>query len=287
MNTKLRYAVLVLLLIGLAVYIVLKFELMPKQVDPQEAAKILNSPSSPLEEKIELVKDLKTTSLDEKVDPQTRVEAAKVVTSTFFDHGTALSKGFSENGFSEREVYEYAKEMSAVADSDRLPLLAAYIGLRFYSNEMDKESVADYLHTYQRVLATKGTDNLCGNSSKFASVIYLSQKNQHTDVSEDFGNYFKNFQIAFSKCPAYRKTAVAFMWLAAISDIGSTTAEEAKGQELLTLITADTSKDSPLAQNLSKSYFSPNPEPDTQSIVDRFVQKYPEFKLFLEKIKPN
>lgn len=244
------------------------------------------SPAVTTEEKIEAIKKLKALSLDETKDVGVRLYAGQAVVSTFFEYGITLHSGFSDKVFSERDIYEYAKNLNTLGDSVWNSLLTAYIGLNFYSNEIDKKFVSDLLLSNQRAIAKYGTSNKCYQGSKIGSVIYLSQKNVHTDVSKEFGNYYDTFNNTFeSVCSENQKPLIGFMWLAAISDIGKTETENKKAKELISIITKDTSKNSALVQNLRSSYFATPQEPDTVAIVNRLVSKYPEFKVFIEKIK--
>lgn len=240
-----------------------------------------------IEEKTEAIKVLKDLSLDESVQKGVRVISGEKVVSNFFNSGVIHAKGFSTStDFNEKEVYEYAKYINSLGGTGRNNLLAAYIGLRFYDNEETRESISSSLHSYQEYVKKNGDTNACGNGSKFASVIYLSQKSKHADVSDEFGDYYTNFEKVYStQCGEDRKPLVAFMWLAAISDIGSSTKENDKARELLSVVTKDTTDSSRLVRNLKQSYFVQNKEPDTASIVERLVIKYPEFKDFIERIK--
>jgi hypothetical protein len=258
-----------------------------KQINSQYY--ILNSTSTNYtkEDKIVAVKTLKDISHDETLDREVRVMAGQKVVGTFFNYGANLTEGFSTSSeFSEREVYEYAKYVATLGGSGRNDLLTAYIGLRFYDKEQTKESVTALIHSYQKYIDKNGENNICGDRSKLASVIYLSQKSGHTDVSNEFGDYYTNFEKAFNAdCSQDGKVMVAFMWLAAVSDIGNSPKENKKAQELLTLVTKDTSNNSSLVRNLKQSYLSEIKEPDTVSIVERLVLKYPEFKVFVDALR--
>lgn len=239
------------------------------------------------EQKILAIKSLKELSLDESAEVGVRATAGQMVVGTFFNYGMALSKGFSTTTPNERDIYNYAKYVSTLGDSERNSLLTAYIGLRFYDKEETKESITELLHSYQRYVKNNSSSNPCGNGSKFASVIYLSQKSKHADVSEEFGDYYSNFEKTINDaCHGDGKILPEFMWLAAISDIGTTQKEYKKGMELVTLVTKDISQDSPLVKNLRSSYFVNNKEPDTESIVTRLISTSPAFATFIETIKP-
>lgn len=256
----------------------------PNNID---AKIIISSRTTSIEDKISALKSLKEISLDESNDSLVRIDAGEAVVSSFFDHGTTLSSGFSEEkDFDERDIYEYAKIINSLGDSQRNSLLTAYIALRFYSNEVDKDFVSRLLNSHLNYLSKYGITSPCSDTSKFASVVYLSQKNAHTDVSDEFGDYFDLFDKAFSNCKELNKVNMGFMWLAAISDIGTSSIEQEKAQELVEYITRDTSDNSALVRNLKRSYFTQIPEPDTETIVKRLVEMYPEFDLFIETIRP-
>ena len=89
------------------------------------------------------------------------------------------------------------------------------------------------------------------------------------------------FSTGIVKCQEKNKSLVAFMWLAAISDSSSTDANTLKSKELLELITRNKSDIDALVINLKQSYFTKNREPDTESIVIRLVEKYPEFASYI------
>lgn len=263
----------------------------PKEIDPNLVIKnvaILDSTSTEytIEEKINALRFLKNHSTDEKVNKVVRVKSGEKVVDSFFNNGTVLSKGFTKSdNFNEREVYEYAKYIDSLGGTGRNSLLIAYIGLRFYDNEETKESISKLLRSFQEYTSKNGDTNACGNGSKFASVIYLSQKSKHADVSNEFGDYYTNFERVYnSQCSEDKRVMVAFMWLAAISDIGNSEKENQKAKELLSVVTRDSSEKSRLVRNLKLSYFSQVKEPDTVSIVERLVAKYPEFKVFIENL---
>lgn len=257
--------------------------LVKKEVDANLLS--LYATSTKVEDKIKIIKNLKEVSLDETKDKDTRIVAGQAVVGNFFDFGISLSEGFSPQGFSEREIYEYAKHINTLGDSGRNSLLTAYIGLRFYSNEIDKNFIAELIRSHKRY-AEKNGRVTCGEASKLSSVLYMSKKSPHTDVTPEFGDYYASFKNAFENvCPVERRTVVGFMWLAAISDIGTSEIEESRAKWLLTYITRDTTEKSELVRNLKASYFGSTQEPDTVSIVERLMVKYPEFKVFIESIQ--
>ena len=75
------------------------------------------------------------------------------------------------------------------------------------------------------------------------------------------------------------------MWLAALSDSPENEINNLKVQELLTFIESKKSPTDRLVLNLKQSYFAPMKEPDTESIVDRLTQKYPEFQAYLNSVQ--
>ncbi len=254
----------------------------------RNSANLLYGASTTIAEKIDVVKGLTEISKDESLDNALRVNAGELVTGTFFDFGVKLADGFSENPFSEREVFEYAQYVNSLGDSPRNSLLTAYIGLRFYSDEIDSEFVRSMILSHKRSFEQFGESNSCGNNSKLGSVLYLSEKVGFEDITKEFGDYYTQFEHTFTTiCSAERKNLVGLMWLAALSDIGNTPKETIKAQELVTLITQDTTNTSRLVKNLKHSYFSTEQEPDTVSIVERLVAKYPEFKTFIETIEKS
>jgi hypothetical protein len=245
----------------------------------------LLSPQTTLEQKKVALKSLKDISLDETQSSLMRVDAGETVVSSFFHYGASIADGFSDKPFDEREVFEYAKYISTLGNSGRNSLLTAYIGLRFYSSEIDKEFVAQHLRTYNKYVQENGSIYGCPTQSKFSSILYLASKNAHTDVSSEFGDYYSSFEEIYERCQDESKMIVAFMWLAAIADIGNTEKEAAKAEELLSYIIRDTSDNSPIVQNLRYSYFVPVQEPDTVEMVNLLSSKYPKFKEFIETIK--
>lgn len=250
------------------------------------ASDVLFSPYTKTEERIAAVRSLKTLSLDGTKTNEVRVSAGQAVVSNFFEFGMTLGAGFSDKAFTERDIFEYAKSISALGDSDRNSLNTAYIGLRFYPEEMTKEYVTELLQSYKRYVAVNGDHNLCNGSSKFSSVLYLAQKNKHTDVSAEFGNYYPSFENTFNNiCIGRGKIFAGFMWLAAISDVGTTDAEKKQAEELVTFVTQDKSENAPMVKYMRNAYLGDNKEPDTVSIVDRLIAKYPEFKAFVSGIK--
>lgn len=247
----------------------------------------LNAPETSLEKKIQILKEFKTISLDQTLDKKIRLVAGEQVTASFFNHGMSLGSSFSSSTTDplliEREVYAYAKYLNTLGATPLNSLLTAYIGLRFYPDEMSKDIVSNLLKS--SIESSGSAQPRCSTLSKRASVIYLASKNIRTDVSEEFGNYYANFEKAFEICKDQKNSLVAFMWLAAISDIGDSKEELQKANELVTLITKDTSDANPLVSNLKKSYFPENKEPDTVSIVERLRSKYPKFDTFIKSIK--
>lgn len=248
---------------------------------------LLYSEETDIATKVKALKSLKELSFDEEKSSAFRVLAGETVVKNFFDFGMILSEGFSEKPFTEREIYEYAKYLNTLDDSERNSLLTAYIGLRFYPEEMTRESVSELLHSHQRYMKRINRDSFdCSGMSKFSSVIYLSQKNSWTDVSQEFGDYYQNFDNTFNQCSFFpRRDMIAFMWLAALSDIGNSPKEIEKSQELVTFLTDKKTDTTALKKNLKYSYFVQNPEPDTVSIVQRLISKYPAFKEFIENIQ--
>lgn len=246
----------------------------------------LFSPYTKTEERVAAVRDLKALSLDETKTIEARVIAGQSVVSNFFEFGMTLGEGFSDKPFTERDIFEYAKSISALGDSDRNSLNTAYIGLRFFHEEMTKEYVMELLQSYKRYVAVNGDHNLCNGSSKFSSVLYLAQKNKHTDVSAEFGSYYPSFENTFNNiCSGRGKIFAGFMWLAAISDVGKTDAEMKQAEELVKFVTQDRSENAPMVKYMRNAYLGDNKEPDTVSIVDRLIAKYPEFKDFVSGIK--
>ncbi len=248
---------------------------------------VLHSPDTDTEKKIEVLKELKKISFDETQDKRVRLVAGEQVTGSFFNYGMSLAASFSGSTTDplviEREVYTYAKYINKLGDTPLNSLFTAYIGLRFYPEEMNKEIVSNLLKS--SIAISPSNKSACGVLSKRASVIYLSSKNVNTDVSKEFGSYYTNFEKAFEVCKDQKNSLVAFMWLAAISDIGSSQEEFQKANDLVTLIIKDTSDANPLVSNLKKSYFPKNKEPDTVSIVERLRSKYPKFDTFIKSIK--
>jgi hypothetical protein len=302
MKQKALFILLVLVILnivsvtGYSLYKYIAQKKIAQQKDAQsfvfiDASLILKATSTVYtqEQKIEAVKALKELSYDESASKELRLVAGEQVVNTFFNHGVTLSKGFTTASTSqEREIYEYAKYLNTLGDSERNSLLAAYIGLRFYDTEETQESIKNLLLSHKRYVEKNGASNPCGNGSKFASVIYLSQKSKHADVSEEFGDYYSNFErtIDMYCTSTSSKIVPSFMWLAAITDIGSTEKENKKANELVRFITSDVSENSPLVRNLRSSYFSEQKEPDTVSIVERLLSMSAMFSDFIKNIKP-
>lgn len=252
---------------------------------------VLYTPGTTREDKVKAIQNLKSKSLDPSKDKMTRILSGQTVVANFFQYGFDLAEGFSTSTtFSERDIFDYAKQILLLGDSDQLPLLTAYIALRFYSAEINKDFILNLLNSYNRYVkqnTSSGVDRDCMRNSKVASIIYLSKKHEHLDISKEYGDYYSKFEETYSTLCATEnyKISVAFMWLAAISDIGTTEKEFAKAKDLVAFITKNKDPNSQFVTYLKSSYFSKNKEPDTVSIVERLMSKYPEFKSFIEAVR--
>ncbi len=291
---KIKFLLLFLLILVLVCFAYFFFKFKKPSVPIDETYVLgkqneLYSFNDSSQSKVEVIKELKDVSLDTKINTKTRLLAGTVVVGSFFDFGMQLEKGFSPNSFTEREIYEYSKQINSLGNS-KTDLLTAYIGLTFYPQEMTAESVSSLLRSYQEYAKNlSSTDTDCSGESKFASVLYLSQKNNLTPVIDEFGNYFDAFERADNLCRTNRKKNVfrQFMWLAALSDIGKSSREEEKAQEIVQFLIDKENlvSKATLSQYLKNSYFASKKEPDTVIIVDRLIAKYPAFKSFVESLQ--
>ncbi len=252
----------------------------------------LRSSSSSLIEKTAAIRELKKISLEESYPKHLRQLSGELVTSNFFNYGMTLTDGFlsastpdEQKKDVERQIYEYSKYVNTLGDGPLNPLLTAYIGLRFYPEEMDAKTVSGLLNSSIRYTDNSKSYKPCPILSKRASVIYLASKNKNTNVNAEFGDYYSNFEKAYNACKDDKNSLVTFMWVAAISDIGTTAKEKDKANQLIAIITNDTTSANPLVVNLKSSYFTEPQEPDTVSIVRRLQSKYPKFDLFIKNIK--
>ena len=248
----------------------------------------LFSSSTEYSKKIDSIKFLKHVSLNNDIPEKNRVLAGSSVVSSFFSNGVELKDGFSSEEFNERSIYEYAKKINNInsGHSAILPLYVAYIGLRFYPEEYSKKQVLDLLETSKTASLSDISSRPCRNQSKVSSIIYMASKNKNTDITTEYGNYYSSFENTFNNiCDSKSKSIVAFMWLAAISDVANTEKENKKAEELIEFIKNNLINDDSLTRNLKSSYFVKDKEPDTKSIVERISVKYPTFKDVLKDME--
>lgn len=238
--------------------------------------------------KVASLKVLKDMSLDVNLPDKNRVLAGTAVVSTFFSNGMDLREGFSNEKFTERDIYEYAKKVNNINSgySSLLPLHISYIGLRFYPEEYSKKDVLNLLEISNSASKNDASLNVCRNQSKVSSIIYLASKSKNTDITAEYGNYYSSFEKVFNTlCQDFEKNSVAFMWLAAISDFSKSEKEDKKAEELIKYMKDNRIPNDNLSRNLKYSYFVEDKEPDTESIVERISIKYPAFKDVLKDME--
>ncbi len=231
--------------------------------------------------KKEAITSLRSMLYDEQLYPAIRASAGEVLIDTFFNVGMQLGEPiFGSGTFTEDDIFALAKYTYSVHPTQKLALLIPYIGLRFYPNSMSWESVLNSIKIYTQVAGTTKDMSPCGNMSKLWSIVYLAQKNG-IDLWEEYSDFNIFFSTWIVKCQEKNKSLVAFMWLAAISDTPATDININKSKELLALIIKNKSDIDALTINLRQSYFVAKKEPDTESIVDRLTQQYPEFASYI------
>lgn len=232
--------------------------------------------------KINIVRWLRDILYDTSTDPSIRAMAWEVIIDTFFNVGMQLGEwAFDNKNYTETDIFELGKYSMALADTYRTPLLISYIGLRFYPDQIDAEFVKNALAMHERLNSSWTDPNKCGNLNKLGSIMYLAEK-EGFDLGKYARDYNQYFNEAFSLCRDARKSTIAFMWLAAISDSEVTPQNTAKATELIDFIIMKKSPQDRLVENLKQSYFTENKEPDTESIVLRLVDKYPKFKSYID-----
>lgn len=240
-----------------------------------------------IQKKISSLKLLKDISLDTRNSKEVRGLAGEAVIYNFFKNGNILQDGFSDaSSFNEKLIYDYAKNINDLNPESRYTsLLYTYIGLRFFKEDINKEKIINSINSHKNYLSKNKIIEDCDGYKKIASIVYMSEKN-NMSVSDMYGSYNTLFEEAFNYCHEKAKPVTAFLWLGALIDTGDYKKEQYSdmSSKLFDYITSTTTPDN-LIQQLKKSYFVNNPEPDTVSIVNNIKIAYPDFSKYLENIK--
>lgn len=231
--------------------------------------------------KYEAMRKVRSLFDDTAVSPDIRANAWVFIVDRFFDVWMQLGEPiFGNKNFTEEDIFDFAIAANQLSPTHRLPILISYIWLRFFPQKISADFINKNLNDYKNLNTIKPDTNLCGNTNKIGSIIYLAEK-ANIILSAEYSDSHRYFNEAMAICPDRRKSTIAFMWLAAISDTPETEINNTKAKELIEFIIKNKSETDGLSINLKQSYFTTNKEPDTESIVVRLTQKYPEFNSYI------